>query len=352
MKPLHLTLVAALAAFSLAVTACGGDTAVPTGAVAVVGDTEITREDLDAYLEQAKRQYEAQQQAFPSVGTPEYQNIERQYVAGLVQREQFAQKAEDLGIEVAEKDVDTEVRAFIKARFEGKQADFQKALKEQGFTLELLRDSLRNSLIGQKLFDEVTRDVIVAPSEVAEYYQQNQAQYSTPESRDVRHILIAEMGANQKVDFAASKAEADRIYTELQNGGDFAALVRQYSADTGSKASGGKLTISRGQTVPEFDKTAFEIEQGVVSKPVKTTYGYHVIEALSPVREATSTPLAKVRPSIRATLLQEKKSAFMREWAADLGDEYDGRTQYASGLEPPELPEEPTGTDTTAPSTE
>jgi parvulin-like peptidyl-prolyl isomerase len=117
------------------------------------------------------------------------------------------------------------------------------------------------------------------------------------------------------------------------------------SDDPGSKTNGGKLTISRGQTVPEFDKTAFELEQGVVSKPVKTTFGYHIIEALSPVRKATTTPLKEARPSIKATLLQEKRTEFMTEWVEDLEDEYEDKVSYAAGFEPPELPE-PTETET------
>ncbi len=62
------------------------------------------------------------------------------------------------------------------------------------------------------------------------------------------------------------------------------------------------------------------------------------------MREAKTTPFDEVRASIQATLLQEKKSTFMEEWAADLRDEYDGKTRYAAGFQPPELPEEPTDT--------
>jgi parvulin-like peptidyl-prolyl isomerase len=344
MKFLHLTLVAALAALSLVVTACGSEAGVPEGVVAVVDGTEITREELDELVAHGKRTYEASQQEFPRVGTPEYQNVQKQYVAYLVQREQFEHEADELGIEVTEKDVDAEVKKFVDSNFSGKKADFDKALKEQGFTIDSFRETLRSSVLAQKLYDEVTKEVEVPQAELLEYYQQNSTQYSTPESRDVRHILIAEQGANDQVDFATSKTEADRIYAELQNGGDFAALAKEHSADPGSKTNGGKLTITRGQTVPEFDKTSFEAKEGVVSEPVKTQYGYHIIEALSPVREAESTPFKKVRASIEATLLQEKKSTFMEGWAEDLRDEYDGKTRYAIGFEPPDIPDETTDT--------
>jgi foldase protein PrsA len=344
MKFLHLTLVAALAALSLVVTAFGSEAGVPEGVVAVVDGSEITREELDELVAHGKRTYEASQQEFPRVGTPEYQNVQKQYVAYLVQREQFQHEADELGIEVTEKDVDAEVKKFVDSNFAGKKADFDKALKEQGFTIDSFRETLRSSVLAQKLYDEVTKDVKVPEAELLAYYQENSAQYTTPESRDVRHILVAEKGANDQVDFAKSKTEADRIYAELQNGADFAALAKELSTDTVSAKEGGKLTIARGQTVPEFDKTSFDAKEGVVSQPVKTTYGYHIIEALSPVREAKSTPFKKVKASIQATLVQEKKSAFMEEWAKDLRDEYDDKTRYAIGFAPPEIPDETTDT--------
>jgi parvulin-like peptidyl-prolyl isomerase len=339
MKLTQLTLAALLAVLAVVATACGGSADVPPGVVAVVGGTEIPREELDTLVEQAKKSYAAQDQEFPKVGTPEYQNVQTQYLAFLVQREQFEQQAEELGVEITEKDVDKGVEDFVKSRFEGKRKEFEKALEEQGFTEEAFRDTIRTSVLSEKLFNAVTKDVVVPPSEIVAYYEQNQSQYGTPESRDVRHILIAEKGANDQVDFAKSKAEADRIYAELENGGDFAALAKELSADPGSKTNGGKLTISRGQTVPEFDKTSFELEQGVVSKPVKTTYGYHVIEALSAVRKAVTTPLAKVKASIQATLLQEKRTDVMTDWVEDLQKDYEGKVRYANGFEPPELPD-------------
>ncbi len=176
-------------------------------------------------------------------------------------------------------------------------------------------------------------------------YTQNQSQYGTPESRDVRHILIAEKGANGQVDFEKSKARADEIYAELAGGADFAELAKENSEDPGSKDSGGKLTISRGQTVPEFDTTSFELDQGELSKPVKTSMATTSFEAVSPVRPAKTTPLAKVKASIRTTLLQQKKSEAMAAWADDLRTEYDGKVSYAAGYEPPEIPEAPTETE-------
>ncbi len=107
---------------------------------------------------------------------------------------------------------------------------------------------------------------------------------------------------------------------------------------------GGKLTISRGQTVPEFDKVSFDLATGALSKPVKTQYGYHVIQAVSDVRKAKTTPLDTVRASIKTTLLQQKRNEAMQSWVTDLQNRYKGKVSYAAGFEPPALPEQPTTT--------
>ena len=345
MAPLRITLACLLATVAFTAAACGGGSdSVPSGMIAVVDGTEISKGDLDQLIAQAKKGYESQGQEFPKAGTPEYQSIQTQYVAYLVELEELRQAADELGISVSEKDVDAAEKKLIDERFDGKRADYEKALEKQGFSAEQYRENaLEVSALSSKIFDEVTKDVKVTDQEILEYYTQNQSQYGSPESRDVRHILIAEKDGD-KVDFAASKAKADQIYAELQGGADFAALAKESSADPGSKDSGGKLTITRGQTVPEFDKVSFELDTNELSKPVKTEYGYHVIEAVSDVRMATTQPIDKVRATIRATLLQEKRNEEMQAWVEDLKKGYEGKVSYAAGFEPPELPETPTET--------
>jgi foldase protein PrsA len=340
----RITLALLGATAALMASACGGNESVPSGSVAVVDGTEISKDELDQLLDQAKNGYEANKQEFPKVGTPEYQTLQTQYLAYLVQREEFRQSAADLGVQVADKDVADAEDDLVKERFKGDRKEYEKALKQQGLTPEEYRSTLETSVLAQKLFDEVTKETKVTDQDILAYYTQNQSQYGTPESRDVRHILIAEKGADGKVDFEKSKTKADEIYAELEGGADFAALAKANSQDPGSKDSGGELTISRGQTVPEFDKTSFELDKGELSKPVKTTYGYHVIEAVSPVRPAKTTPLDEVKESIRTTLLQQKRNEVMSAWVEDLRSDYDGKVTYAAGYEPPELPEAPTET--------
>jgi foldase protein PrsA len=351
MRPIRVLLVPLGAALVLLLAACGGGGQnVPAGAVAEVNGTQISRSDLDGWLTQAKKSYQAQKQQFPKVGTPEYQNIQTQYVAFLVQKAEFEQAAKELGIKVTKKDIDKGVADSIKQKFGGSRVKFEKALKAQKFPESMYRQIIEFSVLGQKIFDAVTKDVKVSEQEALGYYNQNIATYQQKASRDVRHILLALNSKGQQiktsstgtsngpVDYAKSKVLADKVYAQLKAGADFATLAKKYSADTQSAIQGGKLSIQQGQTVPEFDKVAFALDKGQISTPVKTTYGYHVIQALSKVKPGHTTPFAKVADSIRATLLQQKKQQVITTWEENLTKKYKSKVSYATGFAPPDIP--------------
>src|SRR5262245_1517748 len=216
MTALRLTLVALLSTVVLAATACGGGSdSVASGSVASVAGTEITKAQLDKLVAQAKQGYKSENQAFPKAGTPEYQSLQQQYVAYLVELAEFRQAADELGITVTDKDIDKIETQTIEEKFDGKRAEYEKALKKAGFTAQDYRaNALAVSALTQKIFDDVTKDVKVTGAEILQYYTANQSQYGSPESRDVRHILIAEKDTEGNVDFAASKAKADEVYAQ------------------------------------------------------------------------------------------------------------------------------------------
>ncbi len=83
--------------------------------MAVVDGTEISKEEFDQFIDLAKNGYKADKREFPKAGTQEYQNLKTQYVAILVQREQFRQAADDLGIEITDEDVDKAEDELVKS---------------------------------------------------------------------------------------------------------------------------------------------------------------------------------------------------------------------------------------------
>jgi parvulin-like peptidyl-prolyl isomerase len=344
MKRSLLMLVAVVSALGALAAGCGGSQDVPANAVAVVDGTEISNTELDALMEQAKASYTAGKRDFPKVGTPEYQSIQQQYVAFLVQKTQFEQAAADLGVEVTDADVEKTREQLKKDRFNGSEQKLKDALEENGLTEDAFRETLRVSVLSDKLFKAVTKGVKVTDAEALQAFTQSPEQFGgKPESREVRHILISEQDKNGQVDYTKSKAQADDVYAQLKNGADFEALVKKYSTDPGSKDTGGKYTAKRGQSVPEFDEAAFKLKTDEISKPVKTQFGYHIIQPMADAKPGTT--FEDLKPAVKAALLQEKRSQEMTKWVEDLRDQYKDKVSYATGFAPPELPE-PTETAT------
>ena len=324
MKRSLLLAAAALAAVTLVAAGCGDTDEIPADAVAVVDGTSITKSSLDELIARAKKSYTAQKREFPKAGTPEYQSLQNQAVAYLVQREEYAREAEDLGIEITDAEITKKLDEVKKQYFQNDQKKFEAGLKEQGYTVAALREDIHSQLVSEKIYESVTKDVELTDADLQKYYDENKAQYSVAESRAVRHILVK------------TKAEADKIHSQLESGADFAQLAKQSSLDPGSKDQGGKLTVSRGQTVAPFDKAAFSLETNELSAPVKTEFGYHLIQPLAAVKAGSVTPFADVKSQIRTQLLEERKNKAVNDWAADIQKEYDGKVTYAAGFEPPD----------------
>ena len=308
---------------ALLVAACGGSsTKVPGDAVAKVGSDTITKAQFDAVIARARKGYKTQKRPFPAAGTPEYQQIKQSAMQFLVQRAELEQKASDYGIKITKKQIEDRV-AQIKKQLGGEKA-YKAQVKANGLTEATVRsDIVEPQLVSEAIYKKVTGDIKVSDKDVAAYYKSHMKTYQQPESRDVRHILVP------------TKAQADKLYARLQAGADFATLAKKYSKDPGSAVQGGKLTIVKGQTAGPFDQTAFLLKKGQMSHPVKTQYGYHIIQALSGIRPPKTTPLSQVKESIRQTLLRERQNAAMAKWVKDTKKDFDKKIHYQVGYAPP-----------------
>jgi foldase protein PrsA len=324
MKRSLLLAAAALAAVTLVAAGCGDTDEVPADAVAVVDGTTITKASLEELLARAKKSYAAQQRDFPKAGTADYQTLQNQAVAYLVQREEYANEADELGVKVSDEEITKKVDEVKKQYFQNDQKKFEAGLKQQGYTVEALREDLVSQLVSQKIYESLTKSVKVSDADLQKYYDENKTQYSVAESRAVRHILVK------------TKAEADAIHSQLESGADFAKLAKENSLDPGSKDAGGELTVSRGQTVAPFDKAAFALATNQLSDPVKTEFGYHLIQPLAAVKAGSVTPFAEVKAQIRTQLAEERKNKAVSDWATEIEKKYKDKVTYAAGFQPPD----------------
>jgi foldase protein PrsA len=327
MKSRFLLFLAPLAV--LAVAGCGGSSGdVPSNAIAVVNkcDAPITKNEFNQVLNQARVNYTRNKQKFPGPGTQEYKQVQNQIVSYLVLRQGYICEGKNMDLKVSDDEVDKRVDELVKQYYKGDQTKFQQALKDQGVAPEQLRTEVEMQLFQKKIFDKVTANAKVTDKDIEEYYNKNKQQYTTPAKRTVRHILVKK------------KSLADQLERELGNGASFTALVKKYSKDPGSKKTGGKLTdLAQGQTVPPFDKVAFSLKVNEISQPVHTQFGWHIIQALTPVKPKDVSSLSEVRNQIKEIVAQSNKTEVGQKWAEDFRKDLQKSSSvtYQAGYQPP-----------------
>ena len=142
-------------------------------------------------------------------------------------------------------------------------------------------------------------------------YNQDQAQFRVPETVKVRHILLKTQGKPASED-PKIKAQAEDILKQVKAGANFTALVKKYSEDTGSVATGGVYSVQRnGQMVPEFENAAFTLKPGE-SALIKTTYGYHIIQVMQH-DPARIKPFEEVKADLAAQWKKQRVNDLMEQ---------------------------------------
>lgn len=203
----------------------------------------------------------------------------------------------------------------LKAYYESHKAGYANSIPEKRKVKYAVIDTSRTEAGVQ-----VTQD------ELRSYYDQHRDQYRVPEQVKVSHILIKTPlpGPDGKVDekgVAEAQRRAEDLLKKVKSGENFEELAKKYSEDPGSAKQGGSLGwVGRGQTVPEFEKTAFSLPKGQISDLVKSSYGFHIIR-VDDKQEAHSKSLDEVKDQIEPVLKHQKGQQIAQKKAEDLLDQ-------------------------------
>lgn len=126
--------------------------------------------------------------------------------------------------------------------------------------------------------DDLKSTIEVNEADLLGYYEQNKTRWVVPDERDASHILLAldsdasDSAADEKLQLANSLIE------RFSDGESFADLALEFSDDPGSKDNGGSLgEFGRGTMVAPFEEAVFAMEEGSISEPVRSDFGYHII---------------------------------------------------------------------------
>jgi foldase protein PrsA len=250
------------------------------GAIATVNGQPISRADFETKLE----------------GSPVARNVLQQ----MVQEALIADYAKNNNITVTDAEINQR-EDELKANFPN--GSWDEMLKARNLSENDVKTALREQIILDKA---LAKQVTITPAQVKQYFDKNHAAFDKPEQVQARHILVPDI------------ATANKVEAQLKAGKNFADLAKEYSTDPGSKDKGGELGFfRRGQMVPAFDKVAFTLPVNAISQPVKSPFGYHIIqvEAKQPGQTAT---LANSTPRITEMLRQQQEAPLIQPFLQGL----------------------------------
>ena len=182
--------------------------------------------------------------------------------------------------------------------------------KKMGDTLEFKRKLAfnREKLLMEQLLQKAGKEALTDKA-MHDVYDEAAKQMGQEQEVHARHILIRAAAGDDK----ASKEAEDKIkaiIVRLKKGEDFAKVASEATEDPSGKANGGDLGyFSKEQMVPEFSDTAFKLDKGQISEPVKTQFGWHVIK-VEDKRVKPVPPFDEVKPQIE-NYVQRKAQAEM-----------------------------------------
>lgn len=237
--------------------------------LAVVGNREITRGDLESLLDSLNSQTAAQ---FRSPGG--MNNLLRE----LVNQELFYLAAVEEGLD-----------------------------KEEEFLAEV--EKMKANILKQYCIGKHLNNISVNENDAENYYHANKSAFSAPPSVKASHILVDTL------------EEAQDIAALLKDGLSFEDAARQYSKCPSSQQGGDLGYFTRGRMVPEFEKAAFEMEEGQTGTPVKTQFGYHLIKVYDR-KDGDDKSFDEVRAQIHEQLLAQKQQNYYQVKVDELKAKY------------------------------
>jgi len=267
---------------------------------AVLGDEIILTSEIESqYLQ------------YLSQGNIQSTEIRCQIVEDLLFQKLMINQAKIDSLVVSGEEVETEINKRL-SYFESQLGSVEKVEEYFGKSKDKIEQELtkviEDQFLAQRMQTKLTSSIKVTPVEVKEAYELlTDAEIPTmPTQVEVAQIVIKPEITNEQKDKIRAKLNSfrDRVY----KGEDFKMLATLYSDDPGSAARGGELGfVNRGDLVPEFERAAFRLKEGEISKVVESQFGYHIVQLIERRGEQINVRHILIKTKVNATSLHAAK---------------------------------------------
>jgi peptidyl-prolyl cis-trans isomerase SurA len=233
----------------------------------------------------------AEENVDPFTNPSKYKELLLKSSESMIEQLVIIRMAEIDSVTVLEKDVDRALERQIQniiSQSGSEEAAEQVLGRKISDFKRSYKDDMEGKLIAEKYTGDLTRSIEITRPEVEDFFKTYKDSIpSFPKRHKVRHILV-EIKPSEE---SSQKTELDalNILEEINEGLSFEEAAKKYSEDPGSKDNGGYLGfVPRGTFVKEFEKAAFTLNLNTISSPIKTQFGFHLIEVLERSGEKVS----------------------------------------------------------------
>jgi peptidyl-prolyl cis-trans isomerase SurA len=279
--------------------------------LAIVNNDAITLSELQEAI--AVYRYENRDRA-----NENSDQLIQQFLTRMIDSRLQVQEAEREKIVIEETEIDEELADRIKKMNLKNREEFEAALKAQGIPIAAVRKRVADELRrGRIVSRKVRLRISVTEEEVSQYLEANRAKLETGLSYHAAHILIVPETGPEDAAWENARIRADLLRTELQQGGNFAELAKQYSRDASARDGGDLGTLKRGELAQDIETQILSLSPGQISVPYRSTLGYHVFR-LESKETLEGEGLGRVKAQIREILFREKFDTRLDAWLKEI----------------------------------
>ena len=229
--------------------------------------------------------------------------------------------ARELEIKVTDEEIDMRLQGLKESAGITSDEMFREELAKEGMTLDELKESIRRQTLARKVLQfEVYSKVKVSETEVNNYFDEHISVYRVP-AQIHAELLLLEVSNDQPSEWERVGKKAEDIYNKILDGASFEDMVKEYSHGPSLDQGGDIGFIEKGKGLPEFEKVAFALESGTISKPFRTEHGWNIVKIVEKKAEYIK-PLSEVRDEITMMLKMVKS----RDLESEFLEKYRTRT--------------------------
>jgi parvulin-like peptidyl-prolyl isomerase len=285
--------------------------------VAVVEGKEIKKEELEQALATVLAG-----QGIPADQLPATQRAEgyKMLLNELVLEKLVSSRA--AAVEVKDEQVDARVEQ-IKSRFPSPEA-FEEQLKKAGQSIAKLREDVTASIRQQEWVESQVKDAPKATDKDAEeFFEKNPQQFEKPEQVRASHILLSLQKDAEESVVSEKRKAAEAIAARVKAGEAFDKLAAELSEDPSAKQNSGDLNFfTKEQMVPEFSQVAFSMQKGDLSEPVRSQFGFHIIQ-VTDRKAGEKMTLESVKPQLLIFLNRQQHDQQVQKLLQDIREKAD-----------------------------